>query len=27
MHDKFPALIRGLPAFKGPFDAFQLAAE
>jgi len=27
MHEKFPALIRGLPAFEGPFDAFQLAAD
>ena len=24
--DHFPALIRSLPAFNGPFDAFKLAA-
>ena len=23
----FPGLIRGLPEFEGPFDAFRLAAE
>lgn len=26
-HDHFPKLLRNLPAFEGPFDAFRLAAE
>ncbi len=27
MNDNFPAQIRNLPVFEGPFDAFQLAAD
>jgi len=27
MNDIFPAKIRNLPAFEGPFDAFKLAAD
>ena len=27
MNDNFPAEIRNLPEFEGPFDAFQLAAN
>jgi len=27
MNNNFPARIRKLPAFDGPFDAFQLAAD
>jgi quercetin dioxygenase-like cupin family protein len=27
MKDTFPALIRNLPAFEGPFHAFKLAAD
>jgi len=27
MNDHFPAQIRNLPVFEGPFDAFQLAAD
>ena len=27
MKDTFPAQIRNLPAFEGPFDAFKLAAD
>ena len=27
LKDYYPPLIRGLPAFEGPFDAFRVAAD